>query len=367
MHRQFVQPGSSRRRGFTFVELLIVIAVIGMLGCLFLPAIHVAREAARRSQCKHHLRRIAFGCLKHENAHQTFPYGGWSFGWMGDPDQGIGPQQPGSWIYTTGRFMGLRADFEIGTGLPWDEKRAALAEQMATFVPVFYCPSRRPAKAYPAFGPTGISCENGVLPKNSLLPPKVAKSDYAINGGTGDGWESGAGGTGGAPEVWCLKGYTNGITGTTGAPAYPDCNWHIGFPDKYWQRFNGVCGWRIGARINQISDGVSKTVLVGEKLMQPYYYEHSCPGTGAQPSKGNAGDNGSMYMGWDIDVARTGGLARDHNAENPVWGIGDRLFGGPHPHAANIAFCDGSVRSIRYGVKNFERLVTRNDSDSVSN
>jgi prepilin-type processing-associated H-X9-DG protein len=285
---------------------------------------------------------------------------------MGDPDQGIGPQQPGSWIYTTGPFMDLPVRFDIGAGLPWEEKKIALAEQMATVVPEFHCPSRRAAKAYPAFSPSGQTCENGVRPKNAALPAAVAKSDYAINGGNGSGWNRGAGGTGGAPEEYCL--HDSGLGGLIGSAGYPNCNWHIPSPsqDMYWQRFNGVSGWRTAARISQISDGVSKTILVGEKFMQPRYYENSCPNTGSQPSKGNAGDNGSMYMGWDIDIARTGLLERDYDSE-PYNAAGDGQFGGPHPRAANFAFCDGSVRSIRYGVENFERFVTRNDSDLPAN
>ncbi len=49
--------------------------------------------------------------------------------------------------------MELRTDFDIGAGLPWDEKKVALAQQMAIVVPEFYCPSRRPAKALPAIQP----------------------------------------------------------------------------------------------------------------------------------------------------------------------------------------------------------------------
>ena len=143
-------PLGPARRAFVFVELLVVIVAIGMLLTLLLPAIQAARELTRQSQCKNHLRQIAFGCLKHEDAYRTFPYSGWSFGWMGDPDQSIGPQQPGSWIYTTARYIDKRSDFDIGAGLPWHQKKVALAEQMATVVPVFYCPSRRPAVALPA-------------------------------------------------------------------------------------------------------------------------------------------------------------------------------------------------------------------------
>jgi len=340
-----------------FVELLVVTAALGMLLMLLLPAIQAAREATRNSQCKHHLRAIAFACLKHEDVRHAFPESGWSFAWMGDPDQGVGPQQPGSWIYTSGRYLESEANFEAGAGLDWPQKRAALAGLLSTVIPEYYCPSRRPAKALSSQSPTGFPCDNGILIKNADLPMAVASSDYAINGGSGNGWDGGAGGTGGAPYEDCLRGNKLG-----GGPQYPNCSWHIWNSAKYWQRFNGVSGWRIGAHAGQISDGVSKTILVGGKFMQPMFYENSCPLGGFQPSKGNAGDNGAMYLGWDLDVARTGKLARDYNAVSPNTADNSQ-FGATHPHAANFAFCDGSVRSIRYDVANFVRFVTRNDAD----
>ncbi|QDT70390.1 hypothetical protein MalM25_33380 [Planctomycetes bacterium MalM25] len=49
------QPG---RRGFTLVELLVVVAVIGMLVALLLPALQAARSAARRTECANHLKQL---------------------------------------------------------------------------------------------------------------------------------------------------------------------------------------------------------------------------------------------------------------------------------------------------------------------
>ena len=62
-----------QQQGFTLVEVLVVIAIIGILIALLLPAVNAAREAARKVQCATNMKQVTLGLIGYSNAFGTLP------------------------------------------------------------------------------------------------------------------------------------------------------------------------------------------------------------------------------------------------------------------------------------------------------
>jgi prepilin-type processing-associated H-X9-DG protein len=74
------------RSGFTLVDVLVVISVIGLLIALLLPALQAARESSRRIQCAANLKQLALACHNYANVFGTLPIG---IPRMYDPDPAL--------------------------------------------------------------------------------------------------------------------------------------------------------------------------------------------------------------------------------------------------------------------------------------
>src|SRR5687768_16715508 len=64
---------NGRRRGFTLVELLVVISIIGMLMALLLPAVQSARESGRSNTCRNNLRNLSLSVIQYETNRSAYP------------------------------------------------------------------------------------------------------------------------------------------------------------------------------------------------------------------------------------------------------------------------------------------------------
>ncbi|MDR0610825.1 MAG: DUF1559 domain-containing protein [Planctomycetaceae bacterium] len=194
----------SSRFGFTLVELLVVIAIIGVLIAILLPAVQMAREAARRSQCTNQMKQIV---LAVHNFHDTSKM---------LPCQGIQPNYTGTrWSYLTPLlpFMEQSALFEPISAAkfvdPWSNANAQAAAQ--TPIAMLVCPSD-PAKGM-GHAP-GIDATNTGLNQGGEWNPICS---YHINRGDfffGWNWHESRGMPGHKYQIVGFEGVTDGLSNT---------------------------------------------------------------------------------------------------------------------------------------------------------
>ena len=335
----------SRNGGFTLVELLVVITIIGTLIGMLLPAVNSARETGRSAQCKNNLKQMGTACLAHEEAQGTFPTGGWGWYWVGDPDCGYGSNQPGGWLYNILPHTEMNAVHDqqfvvsgqsisgktiAGQSPNNSMKQQAIIQMVGTPLPFTNCPTRRRPALFASA--CGLYNSGGVsMPGNS----SVARTDYAAN--CGDGWSSQLGG------------------GPTDNSATAQSNYFGTRLTSNMQTYTGICFERSTIRKDDITDGLSQTIMLGEKYLAP-----NCYGSGQ-----DGADNENMYVGFDNDIFRISGSPGNYDPPKQ-----DRLgnndgsgFGSAHSTFANFVLCDGSVIGINYSVdpETFRRLTTRSE------
>jgi prepilin-type N-terminal cleavage/methylation domain-containing protein len=336
------------RFAFTLVELLIVIAIVGILVAILLPAVQASREAARKTECKSHLKQISTAFLSHESAQGFFPSSGWGYKWVGDRDAGYGEEQPGGWAYNILAYMEygslhdaaldrqdlvrLYEEFDTDES---GEVRSSLP-LVATPVPLFNCPSRRAARLYPVDQYQNPLAYNA--PDCSFATRcQVARGDYRVNSGN------------------LSPGDQEGPPFSSGTLAF---SWQFQSRNQ-----SGISFQRSSIRVGEITDGTSKTAMVGEKYLDPEHYDDGV----------DKADNQCVFSGHDSDnngytASRSpnGDGARLPKQDRPGESHGHH-FGSAHSAGLHMAYCDGSVHFIRYDVDEriWVNLGGRSDEPSL--
>ncbi len=307
--------GDRPRVGFTLVEVLVVIAIIGLLISLLVPAVQGAREAARRSQCGNNLKQVGLALQSHVTQTQRFP--------NGSSVNGNNVQWGGSWIV----FI-----------LPYAEQESKFQEFKWEPINAFHPGVGANDAALLDYLPPFLTCPSSPLPR--II-------DIANWGPTRRGAATYAGIAGGAPDPGrparvANVGNFSGLAASNG----------ILFPG--------------GGRVNgldpaAIRDGLSNTLIVGEQS------DWTVAGDGTRKDLRASGVYGSL-LGCNTASAPTsssswssGGWPRAYGVTTVRYSLGWKAESpgmstdlGPNTsvqsaHAGGVAtllFADGSVRVL---------------------
>lgn len=203
------RPG---RRGFTLIELTVVVAIIGILLAILLPAVQAARERVRQSQCSNQLRQLGLALSNYTSTFGFFPFG------VG----GDGDRRADSASYASDRHRRFSTHTQL---LPFLERQELFAQLDFTVSPFYPDLSGDPDRVT-GFGPNE-------LPAQQRLALFLCPSDATETG-----------------RPW-------------GPTSYRTCTGS----DWSGRTGNGLFGQRIMRRPADVRDGLSHVAAISERLL----------------------------------------------------------------------------------------------------
>jgi prepilin-type N-terminal cleavage/methylation domain-containing protein len=159
-HRQRLTPS-----GFTLVELLAVLAIIGTLIGLLLPAVQRARESGRNVQCSNNLKQMGLALANYEQAKKRFPPGN---------------DQIGSRLHAWSSFIlpfleQSAVSDRIDYTKPWDDPASNLSKVDIT-IPTYVCPSG--VKQFPGKQDYGGILGAYIKPNGEAIVPLTTRDEH---------------------------------------------------------------------------------------------------------------------------------------------------------------------------------------------
>lgn len=320
-------------RGFTLIEVLVVIAIIAILIALLLPAVQMARESARRLQCKNNLKQLGIAFHNYHETHSALPpaeiivvnpNGPGAQGW----GTMILPQidQVTLWQKYDSRIFSVYESTQYG--FPAAAVQSNM-EVITTPLPIFLCPSNT--------GPTvtaNLQYTAGPPYNAGSYTYRVARGDYCA---------------------------TIAVFGEVGRLAFGRLDWWQGIlqaAGDFSSNRGGV------ARFSDVTDGLSMTCLLGERVAFPIY-EHGVVFPSRERKRGwgymtgdNIALNGAPYTG---PYELVSGGPCTINCTNRH----GRGFYSLHTGGAHFLLGDGAVRFVSEDVdcRFVASMITRSNGD----
>jgi type II secretory pathway pseudopilin PulG len=227
MLHDLVRSRQRTRSAFSLIELLVIIAIIGVLMALLLPAVQKVREAANRTRCQNNLKQIGLAMHNYHDLHKVFP--------KGSLNNSSAPHSAPAMSFMFFLYPGLeqealfnKFDFKPSTATP---------DGYGGYIP--YCSSSNslPADALTAFA----------------VPSLLCPSD-GLGGQT-------------STHYWLETGLKSGtFSHSNYLGFFGDKNYGAGLPGASSPNKRAVFGFNYGARLGDIQDGTSNTMIVGEYL-----------------------------------------------------------------------------------------------------
>ena len=215
-----------KRQGFTLVELLVVITIIGMLVALLLPAVQNAREAARSNTCRNNLNQLAKGTINFETNQGRF------MGYANRIERGTG-YLLGSWFVELMPYVEQQPVYDSWTD--------PLSTPEAPFVAFMYCPSAQSPDKGRASNSYVANCGMHVGDFTDDVDPNNPASWSFGPYGDITGYDMGTG------VWWAAQKPANGV-----------------FIDRYWLEEMGRRSLRVTN--SDLRDGATQTLLFSENL-----------------------------------------------------------------------------------------------------